>query len=431
MKKLLLLLLLAGCALKENVELADYECPDCNVILISIDTFRGDHLTCTGYNKYEVDITKNICDFSKRGVLFTHAIAQASMTQPSHASILTGAILSHNQAFRFRNQSISKDYPTLAEVLKKNGYNTGAFTGAGQMAKANGFDRGFDFYQGYKNDTFAEQAERGLSWLKNTTGKKFLFLHTYEIHRPYTPQISYVKELKENYTGTLGINITIEFVDAVNNETINITPEDIEHIMAMYDAQILSVDHSLGNFIEQLNELNILNNTILIITSDHGEEFGEHGKVGVHGHTIYNELTHVPLIVYAPGLRPEVSDKLVQSIDIMPTILGMLNIKIPPTVDGHSLALGDTHAISELDQKEETPYAVQSVEWKYYWNNSKSMVFDLQNDSNELKPLKKIDIQAEYEQIYRSVMNKSTGNITTGAAMPEVREQLRALGYAT
>jgi arylsulfatase A-like enzyme len=431
LKKILLLLILLAACSAQQAELKDYTCPECSVILISIDTFRADHLTCSGYDKYEVDITKNICELATQGVRFTNLISQAPSTQASHASILTSAIPSHHKSFNSRNTTYAKEYPPLPELLRREKFSTAGFTGSGQMAAGYGFDKGFSVFAEIKNDTFKQIAEQGLTWLKGTYGPSFLFLHTYEIHHPYTPDPKLLKELEKNYTGPLGTNISVEFLKSVNNKTYNITPEDLQHIVATYDAEILSVDRTLGWFIEQLKAMGRFNNTIIIVTSDHGEEFGEHDKVGWHSHTLYNELLRVPLIIYAPGLKPEVRDNRVMSIDIAPTILKMLQLEIPENFEGQSLALEHEYSISERDHGEPVPFAIQTKEMKYYWTRHHHLLFNLSNDTGELANIfDENNATAAYLRSRYVDWVNSTNSTPKEVAVPDdLREQLEALGY--
>ncbi len=424
-----LLVLLAACAPQEAVDLSEYKCPDCNVILISIDTFRGDHLTCAGYNKYDVDITKNICGFATEGILFTNTISQAPSTQPSHASILTSAIPSHHQSFTTRNQSHSKEYLLLSEVLGQEKFHTAGFTGSSQVSAIYGFDKGFDKFEEFTDEDFRKITEEGLAWLKNNSSPFFLFLHTYEIHHPYTPRIEYVQELNESYNGTIGTNITIGFLKEINNKTKSITPEDLQHIISMYDAEILSVDRTFGWFIDQLKSIDKYNKTIIIFTSDHGEEFGEHGFVGWHANSLYNELLRVPLILHAPGLTPGVKTHLVRSIDIAPTLLDMLNIIRPATYEGRSLAEINEYAISERDSPYPVPFTIQTPEMKYYWAKSFSRLFNLTRDPAEQKNVPDNSIAKKLSAIYTEQVNKTKSTGTNVTVPKELREQLKALGY--
>ncbi len=436
---ILLLILLAACAQKE-ADLSAYKCPDCNVILISIDTFRGDHLTCAGYKKYDVDITKNICNFASEGILFTNAMAQASSTEPSHASIFTSTIPSHHQAFNSRNQSISNDTITLTEVLQKNNYETAGFTGSGQVSRVYGFNRGFDTYQEhyhpkisddskFRDAKFRDVAREGLEWIRQRNKPFFLFLHTYEIHYPYTPNETYAKQLDPFYNGTLGTNIALD-PHEFNKNSSSLSKEDLNHIIAMYDAEIMSADNGVGWLISELKKDNIFNKTIIVLTSDHGEEFGEHGRVAVHAYTLYNELLHVPLILYAPGLKPGVKTNLVRSIDIAPTLLSMLNITIPKTFEGASLFDSQPFAISERDTTDPEDFTVQSADTKLY-NIS---IFNLTQDPLEQKNIiaQHPEIKGNFTRVYNETLQKmQSSTAKTAHLTPEIREQLKSLGYLT
>ncbi len=439
-------MLLSACAPTE-VDLAEYKCPDCNVILISIDTFRGDHLTCAGYDKYEVDITKNICDFAKKGTLFTNAISHSGNTYPSHASIMTSSIPSNHHGFNFHypgkthqerkemSNKISSDKKMLAEVFKEKGYQTAAFTGGGWTWGKLGFERGFDIYDDNSTTTFQDMALKGLEWLKQTKQPFFLFLHTYELHSPYTPKQEYAKTLDPAYNGTLGKDISEKLLDEISEGNINLTENDLQHVIAMYDAEIMSVDNSFGKLIEELRKNNLLNNTIIIVTSDHGEEFQEHGSMR-HSHTLYNELLHVPLIVYAPLAAPSIKDYTVQSIDIAPTILTMLNISIPETFEGNSLfAENKRHVISELSDAP-IQVAVQTKQWKYYEKSSRTeeiFVFDLLADSKEKNNViqQHPAIIAEYTAAYKNTVNSNGTKKEQIEVSKEAKEQLKSLGYIT
>ncbi len=435
MKKIILLLiLLAACASKE-ADLSAYKCPDCNVILISIDTFRGDHLTCAGYNKYDVDITKNICAFASEGILFTRVIAQASSTQLSHASIFTATIPSHHQSYNTRNTSISNKTITLAEVLKKNNYETGGFTAGVQVSRVFGFSRGFDTYQDDADKTFKKTekfrvtASKGMEWIRQRNKPFFLFLHTYEIHHPYTPNETYAEQLDPDYNGTFGINISLD-ITKFNKNTSNLSKEDLDHIIAMYDAEIMSADDGIGWFISELKRENLLEKTIIVLTSDHGEEFGEHGRVAIHSWTLYNELLHVPLILYAPGLKPGVKTHMVRSIDIAPTILSILGIPLPETFSHTSLFDNQSFAISERETTDTRDFTVQSADTKYF--NYNISVFDLVRDPLEQNNIigQHPEIKDQYTQVYDETLKKIQSSSAKTVQVPkELREQLKALGY--
>jgi len=457
MKRVVFLLLLAVACVpvdKPIVDLADYDCPDCNVILISIDTFRGDHLTCAGYDAYDVDITENICDFASDGILFNRTMAQSSSTTTSHASILTSSIPSNHGAIYFKRKAISPSKVTIAEVLKDKGYQTAGFVGGSRVNPEFGFDRGFDVYKSLpkrpKQLKFSEIASHGLSWLNKTNERFFLFLHTYEIHAPFTPDIELADLLDADYNGSLPNNIHYPLIRKINNGEISISKEDLRHIIALYDAEIMSADIGFGDFIEELKSMGLYDNTIVVLTSDHGEQFNEHGIITKHGLSLYNEVLHIPLIVRAPGLKSSVETHLVTSLDIAPTLLHMLGIDSPDSFEGRPLFVPDeVPIISEADSDTTAPFAVQTSEWKYYFDvkgyewkeyysqkgkdqNIAEFIFNMKQDAQERQNVieQNPHIKIEYGRIYYdSLINVSDSDSVV--LSEETKENLRSLGYLT
>jgi len=253
---------------EKSVNKVDYKCPDCNVILISIDTLRADHLGCYGYHK---NTTPNIDRFSKDSVLFKTTIAQAPSTLPSHASIFTSLIPSHHGAFFAKKTAIPQEVVTIAEILKDNGYKTISYNSGGQVAAEYGFDQGFDLYESTQEclaNKLAKQVNRTINWINNNPDRKFfLFLHTYEVHLSYTPKKDYLDLFEKNYSGKLPKDISKKLLDKINNGEIKISKEDQEHIINTYDAEIRSMDDGfllLENF---LREKDIYDDTIIIQTT--------------------------------------------------------------------------------------------------------------------------------------------------------------------
>lgn len=286
-----------------------------NVILISLDTLRADHLGAYGYFR---NTSPNIDKIAKNGVFFQNTITQAPWTLPSHMSMLTSLYPSQlgysimnriERKFKMPEKAI-----TLAEILKENGYLTAGFTGGANVSKVFGFHHGFSFYnERWKRDI--DLALKNISdWVqKHRKDKFFLFFHTYEIH-DFPPG--------EHEIFTDGINPL----------------DEINYKKALYDGKIKYVDDYIGLLIEKLRSLNLLNKTLIVITSDHGEAFYEHGLTG-HGDVLYDEVLRVPLIFHLDGIVPrnKAIDNQVRVIDIMPTILDILSIPPPKFIEGTSL----------------------------------------------------------------------------------------------
>ena len=336
-------------------------CPDCNVLVISIDTLRADHLGCYGYPK---PTSPNIDRFRKESVLFRTAIAHAPSTEPSHASIFTSMIPAHHGALRAKRMPISKNVVTMAEILRSAGYRTVSFNGGGQVGASYGFDRGFEVYES-STGRFSEKVGAAIDWLeRNAEGKFFLFLHTYEVHAPYEPTADYLRLFETEYSGTLPDRITPGLLIKINAGAVDLDGRDVRHIVNTYDAQIRSMDDAFGKLITHLRSTRLLDRTLIVFTSDHGEEFGEHGQLGRHSHALYDELLRVPLIVRMPGARSAstVVERQVRGIDILPTVVDVLDLQSLAQFEGSTLTglmaqrqESERVAVSQLDTTDELP----------------------------------------------------------------------------
>ena len=288
-----------------------------NIILISLDTLRADHLGIEGYFR---DTSPNIDALAKQGVYFKEAIATAPWTLPSHRAIFTGLFPSFQKAVVKKEQRPMEMLPPekrmLTEFLYLNGYVTQAFTAGGYVAAQWGFFRGFDRYVEVRRKNTKNASSlfpRATMWIEAQRDKKFfLFLHTFDIHAPYQ-QRYFLKGLDQ--------------------------PSKVEGAVARYDSGIRYVDKFIGQLKEKLDELGLTENTILILTSDHGEELWQRDNPHSHGHTLYDDLLRIPLLFYCPSkFKPRlISGMQVQSTDIMPTILDLIGVTPPKSVQGKSL----------------------------------------------------------------------------------------------
>lgn len=415
-------------------------CPECNVILISIDTLRPDHLSAYGYQLR----TPAIDQLAEDSVVFNNAIAQAPSTAPSHASIFTSLIPAAHGAFLSRQSSIRQDVPTLPEILKENGYRTGSFNGGGQLGEKFGFGRGFEVYDSfsrsdYENEKFSEKVAKGLTWINlDRTKKFFLFLHSYDIHVPYAPEKGDFLAIFPDYQGTMTLPISDRFLKRVNNKRVELKEPDIRFIKAAYDAEIRSVDRSIGLLVQSLKDEGLYDKTIIILTSDHGEEFGEHGFMGWHSHTLFDELLRIPLIIKLPKQARAGSrvDLQVSSIDILPTILESVGVGVSDTFHGKSLlssVLGKTegyspYAISQKDRGNNLPTSARTLEWKLH----KNKLYDLKEDPRETENVAEAHPQKKDE--LRKVIDEAK-KLDSPAGQDKVEmdseavDQLKTLGY--
>lgn len=415
-----------------------------NVILVSIDTLRADHLGCYNYPK---NTTPNIDSFTDDCIVFTKCFAQCSSTLSSHSSMLTSLIPSHHGASFYRKDPLPKKIVTMAERLKKNGYKTASFNDGGQIDPKFGLNQGFNTYKSNKNKydrySFLNIVKQGIMWLeKNSNEKFFLFLHTYETHSPFTPKESYLKLMEIDYAGDLPKNTTKSIIRRINSGKLEITEADRLHILNTYDAEIRSVDDSFQYFLDYLKRMKLYDNSIIIFTSDHGEEFNEHGIMATHSHTLFNELLYVPLIIKLG--RSEYSStkihEMVRSVDILPTVLDILNLDSRSQMDGVSLLpmikkspkKYELFAISERDMKETLKPECWSIiegRWKLY----NSTLYDLETD-----PFETIDVSDENMEIKARLrrgalrymqQRRVLGKRAKVKLDKESIEKLKALGY--
>jgi len=326
---------------------------DLSVVLVSVDTLRADHLGAYGGKR---PTSPNLDRLAREGVLFERVISQAPWTTPSHMSMLTSMYPSQhgvNEGFGeltdyFRGK---KGYPvlgdgatTLAEVLRDRGYMTLALTGGGPVSGQLGFHQGFQVFDEHLHRLEDDVAPRVEGWLDAYRETPFfLFLHTYEVHAPYGHDEFAAPLLRKAKRKALETFLSAGRAPTPNDERNFLREHGLlrrEVTEAMYDSAIRFADAFLGRLFARLDELGLAENTLVVVTSDHGEEFGEHDSdrfYDAHCSTGYDELLHVPLIVRAPGLpRNRRVGSLAQTIDLAPTILDLLGIEAPAAMQGTS-----------------------------------------------------------------------------------------------
>ncbi len=295
-----------------------------NVILVTIDTLRADHLSCYGYRTVE---TENLDRLAAEGVRFANAASTVPFTLPAHSSIMTGTYPPYHGVRENVGYFLDEDIPTIAELLAAHGYATAGFVSAFVLDARWGISRGFETY--FDNFDVASQrvvnlasvqrdgretVEEAVRWLdQRDPGPFFLWLHLFDPHEPYAPPEPFLSR----YTHP-------------------------------YDGEIAYTDELIGDFRAALEGRGLLASSLLILTGDHGEGLGDHGE-GYHGYFVYDSTVHVPLIIRAPfdGLAGRVVTDAVSHVDLLPTILASVGVGTPDNVQGASLIpllldLGDT-----------------------------------------------------------------------------------------
>jgi len=410
--------------------------PEFNLILISIDTLRPDHLGCYGEG---APTSPNIDQLCQESMVFEQAIAHAPSTLHSHASLLTSLLPHHHQATWGGKTRLPEAAVTLAETLSKAGYSTAAFTGGGQMDRIFGLDQGFDSYIQPGEERFMGTVRRAIAWLDQAPSQPFfLFLHSYEVHHPYEPSAEYLALIEDDYQGELPDEISIDLLREINQKKIDIDLEDLQHIENAYNAEIRSMDDGLGVLVETLRERDLFDKTMIVFTSDHGEEFGEHGIVGWHSHTLYDELLRVPLIVKLPGSESAGArvESQVRSIDIAPTILSSLGLGIPDEFEGVDLVPvaknPDVYELETASRMDRAPGRDISSYRTHDWKLVRKSLFNISEDPGEQwdLSLSRRDVAAELEQkLDDAVASRERLEPEQVTPTDATLKELQALGY--
>ncbi len=417
-----------------------------NVVLISLDTLRADFLGTYGSR---LPTSPSIDRFAGQGALFERAFATYPSTLFSHMNMLTGVYPGSLGEFDVRHP-LAAEIPTLPEVLARERYRTAAITEDGYIVPKLGFRRGFDSYRenrgieihdakGFAAETFGA----GLAWLREHRDESFfLFLHTYQVHWPYTPPVEY-DQFRAVGDSDRGMPVAGEPLPAARDRH-------------RYAGEVLYTDAELQRLLDGLVELGLDDSTLVVITADHGEAFGEHGLVG-HANGVYDELLHVPLILRAPGLVPPGVRIAANATvtDVVPTVLDLLGIAIPPNVQGASLVplLRDPSAPSFAERpiyaefrRRRGPTALAVRRGRYKWiregGEAPSLVaFDLGADPRELAPLDAPELLAQGEALHaeyvaageavRARLAQARGGQPAPAEVLDeaTAAKLRALGY--
>ncbi|HZQ22294.1 MAG TPA: sulfatase-like hydrolase/transferase [Terriglobales bacterium] len=394
-----------------------------NVVVITIDTLRADHLGCYGYKDIK---TPNIDDLAADGTRFEQAYTPVPVTLPSHSSIFTGTYPMLSGMHDFSGNTLSPSQPTLASVLKDHGYTTGAVIGSAVLDGRFGLNRGFDFYYDHFDFSRLQEsnldemerpgnvvADQALDWLgKNVHKKFFLWMHLYDPHFPYRPPPPYSEQYASH----------------------------------PYDGEIAFADAQVGRLLQFLKTNGLYQNTLIVLSGDHGESLGEHGEK-THGFFIYNVTLHVPLIVHLPrGQANKSIAASVSLVDIMPTVLHALQIDVPAPVQGRDLLPWiagkpaeprDLYAESYLPRLHFNWSELRGIETeKYHFIDSpKPELYDLSKDPAETQNLitdKKAvgdEMRAKLATLIRQYSAGEELAQKTGLD-PALMERLKSLGYA-
>ena len=408
-----------------------------NVILITIDTLRADHVGCYGAKKVK---TPTLDALAADGVLFERAISQVPLTWPSHAAILTGTYPFQNGVQDFTGEPLSPQFRSLAQAFKSAGYRTGAVVSAFVLDRSWGLGRGFDFYDdAFSAETFqkkeiglvdrraGESVDHAIAWLKKNPPPQraksgpagdpgphrpfFFWLHLYDPHSPYDPPEPYRSEYRDH----------------------------------LYDGEVAYADHELGRLIAWLKQNHLYDSALIVMLSDHGESLGEHGE-DEHGFFVYNATVHIPLIVKPPagsGIHPDRRRQPVETTAVAPTLTQLARVKDQIQTQFQSRSLFDP-AVADQPAYSETFYPFSSFGWSplhaietgrfHFVDAPTPELYDLETDpgeTNNIAAQQPATINVLKEKLQQILAHNPFSPSKVGAAnlSPDAQEKLRALGY--
>jgi len=425
-----------------------------NVVIYLIDTLRADHLGCYGYVR---STSPRIDQFARSSLLFTDGVAQSSWTLPSTASVLTGLTPTRHGALTV-GTAIRPDVPTLAEQFQAAGYRTAAFVTNYLVSAEFGLARGFSHFRYYR-----EEAERRPGvylpssalrrrirrWLEREAGQGpfFLYVHATDPHWPYLPAARHARGLRppdmtdDEQRRVVDESRAFFFGNEHHGERpTSMPPSRVALLRDLYDGDVRAADEGFGGFLDDLAELGLLDRTVIVLTSDHGEEFRDHDGLG-HSQTLHDEVLHIPLVVRLPGgaRGGERVARIVQHVDVAPTLLGLAAIPPPAGLEGGSLLHEEPaegrEALSQLDHLGIVFDGITTRRWKAIRNLSLPApglapiaVYDREQDRAERRDLAATrPVVAGYA---RQQLRAAAGAARQGPAVSaEKLERLRALGY--
>ena len=435
-----------------------------NIILVVIDTLRADHLSAYGYPR---PTSPKLDALASSGVRFDRAYSVSSWTAPAVGSMLTGLNPSRHGLVDSQSR-LSDGIRTLAEELGDLGYETAAFSANFvHVSPRTALDRGFSRFDVLSRATEGEEftfAIRGAhfrgydarevteavqSWIHaGPRAPFFLYVHYLDPHAGYQPPAELATFFApQPYTGKQGA--AAEDIGKLVREHSHLPAEDLQHLIALYDAEIRFTDQQIGVLLDSIDGTGLRDNSVVVVTADHGEEFADHGGF-FHGFTLYDEMLHVPLIVAARGtwrFAPVVDSRLAQLTDIFPTLVELAGGVPRSDLDGRRLiplpagheAAPRAFAIAQLEPDPVLDAGVQPKRHsRAVIGNTRTLLVGM-NGGNELyrtseDPHEQLEVSAEepanVERLLQAVREGRTGVHDADAAPDETqRERLRSLGY--
>ncbi len=297
-----------------------------HLVFVSIDTLRSDRLGVYGHDR---DTSPHLDALAQRGVVFEQAVSASHWTLPSHGTLFTG-LHPHQHGAVDRPSRALAQVPTIATVLADAGFTTRASAAGIWVDEAHGFARGFERFETGRAPANL-RFERACDMLQDPGERLFLFVHSFQVHEPLDPPQAFDRWSGDGHE-RWRLPLTSTWLNGIEP-----SEQDLEHIRGLYDGEIAFTDHALGGFLACLDESGLAQDTLVVVTSDHGEAFMEHGTMG-HGE-LYPEHLRVPLIMAHPVLHADAEPRVsvvAPAVDVLPTILEILGVTAPE-LPGHSL----------------------------------------------------------------------------------------------
>lgn len=433
-----------------------------NLLVIVIDAQRADHLSSYGYGR---PTTPGLDAFAARGVRFANAIAASNRTSTSMASFWTGQLPLRHGVFR-RGDVLKEHFATLAELLAARGYRTAAWCPNPSLDRKLGHAQGWQSYDDdIMEDTGGPAWQRwetatainaaALPWIVARPQQPFLaWLHYRDVHGPYVPPPPY----DTMFPATTKRPMTpTEVAARPRYLTLAGDGNDLQYYVSRYDGDTRYADEKITALLAELERRGVLENTVVVVTADHGEAFLEHGQWN-HDETLYEEEVHVPLVIVRPGTRPRVVERVVSSLDLFPTLLELAGAPVVPSdgqslvplLDGDDVRYRRTRAFSESRGRwGSVQQATRDARWKVVFNDSYAAwflgmpieLYDLQADPGQKHNLAGSNVaQAallaeEHRAAVRAPVAPGAAAPprpadASGPLAPDLARKLESLGYA-
>jgi arylsulfatase A-like enzyme len=415
------------------------------VVLVSIDTLRADHL---GFYGYDRPTSPALDALALEATVFEDVTSTSPWTLPAHGTLLTG-LYPRRHGLTSHERYLAPAQKTLAQFFSEASYRTAAVVNSHNLSPLFGLDRGFQQYRyveevADRRDPSKEITDQAMEWLEGAgQGRFFLFLHYYDVHSDYASLPDFEALFLAPYDG-IADGSTAQLT-AYREGKVSLGASDAPHLVDRYDAGIRQMDAEIGRLLRFLEDKAWLEETLLVVTSDHGEEFFEHGGV-LHGQTQYQEVLRVPLLLRGPGIpRGRRVHAPVSLVDVVPTLLARAGIVLHGDLDGEDLAplwsesgdrAPDRYLFSEADHNNVEHDITRSVRYrnlKLHFNrlSGEFRLYDLARDPDELE-----DVAASEERAVGALSTELERFLAGGTAEAPVRalseeeiRKLRSLGY--